>query len=230
MEQFIEFLAKLEDGGEGEEGNGRLPSLQRLGQMLGQSVPQVREQVAVARALGLVEARPRVGLRRLPYSFAPAASLSLHYAVHRDRRFFEQFSDLRKHLEMAYFHEAAATLQPEDLEALQRLVASAWEKLRGEPIQIPHQEHRALHITIFRRLENVFVVGLLEAYWDAYEAVGLNLYTDYAYLETVWQYHQRIVEALVAGDVEAAYRALVEHTDLLYHREGDVRRQDDVRS
>lgn len=216
MEQFIEFLAQLPDG---EDGNGRLPSLKELGAMLGQSVPQVREQVAVARALGLVEARPRVGLRRRPYSFAPAVSLSLRYAVHRDRRYFEQFSDLRKHLEMAYFHEAAAALQPEDLQILQGLVAAAWEKLRGEPIRIPHAEHRALHLTIFCRLENPFVVGLLEAYWDAYEAVGLNLYADYAYLEAVWRYHERMVQALVAGEVEAAYRALVEHTELIYHRD-----------
>jgi hypothetical protein len=39
-------------------------------------------------------------------------------------------------------------------------------------------------------------VGLLEAYWDAYEAVELNTYADYAYLQEVWRYHERIVEAI----------------------------------
>ncbi len=71
---------------------------------------------------------------------------------------------------------------------------------------------------IFRRLENPFVLGLLEAYWAAYEAVGLNLFADYRYLETVWTYHQQIVDAICTEDYEAGYQALVDHKDLLYHR------------
>jgi len=71
---------------------------------------------------------------------------------------------------------------------------------------------------IYSRLDNPFVQGLLEAYWEIYEAVGLNLYADYNYLERVWTYHQQMVDAICAGDFESGYRALVEHKDLLYHR------------
>jgi DNA-binding FadR family transcriptional regulator len=72
-----------------------------------------------------------------------------------------------------------------------------------------------LHLTIYRRLNNPFVTGLLFAYWDAYETVGLNFFTDYNYLTEVWNYHQKMVEAICAHDVQAGYIALTEHSDLI---------------
>ena len=217
-EQFplLQYLANAASPNEQET---RLPPLKQAGEDLGWSITRVREELAVAKALGFVEARPRVGLRRLPYTFAPAASLSLHYALELDRdRYFAQFADLRRKVEAAYFHQAAQMLTEEDKNHLKQLVKSAWEQLRGTPVRIPHKEHRELHLTIFRRLNNVFVQGILEAYWDAYESVGYSRYTDYTYLSKVWEYHQRIVDAICSGDYDAGYQALLEHTELLYHR------------
>ncbi len=192
-----------------------MPSLSQLSGELGISVASLREQLEVAKALGLVEIRPRTGIRRLPYSFFPAVRQSLFCGMKLDRANFTRFADLRIHIEEAYWEEAVRKLTAEDLERLQSLLASAWEKLHGEPIQIPHAEHRELHLSIYRRLENPFVLGLLEAYWDAYESVGLNLYADYRYLEQVWTYHQLMVDSIVAGDYSAGYQALVEHQHLL---------------
>jgi len=212
---LLQYLARAA----AQSDNAHLPPLKEAGEALGWSITRVREELAVAKALGLVEARPRVGLRSLPYTFTPAVSLSLHYALQLDKdQYFQQFADLRKKIEMAYFHQAARLLTEEDKAHLQNLVASAWEQLRGSPIRIPHREHRDLHLTIYRRLNNVFVQGILEAYWDAYESVGYNRYTDYDYLSTVWKYHQRIVDAIRAGDYDQGYQALLEHTELLYHR------------
>jgi DNA-binding GntR family transcriptional regulator len=97
-------------------------------------------------------------------------------------------------------------------------MARAMEKLNGDPIHIPHAEHRELHLSIYSRLNNPFVTGILEAYWEAYEAVGLNMYTDIHYLKNVWEYHRQMVDAICTGDVEAGYHALLEHTDLLLQR------------
>jgi len=196
----------------------RLPALTELSKVLGISVSALREQLEVARALGLVEVRPRTGMRRMPYSFFPAVQKSLFYAIQRSKNFFHQFAELRNHIEASYWDAAVAELKPEDLGYLKNLVEKAWGKLRGSPPQIPHEEHRLLHLTVFSRLNNPFVQGLLEAYWDAYEAVGLNVYTDLHYLEQVWQYHQDMVDALLDGDFDAGYEALVEHKDLLTHR------------
>jgi len=219
---FLEYLSRQA----AQNGHGaHLPPLKEAGKALGWSITRVREELAVAKALGFVEARPRVGLRRLPYTFTPAVSLSLHYALHLDKeKYFQQFADLRKKVEAAYFHEAARLLTDEDKAHLQALIASAWEQLRGNPIHIPHAEHRDLHLTIYRRLNNTFVQGILETYWEAYEAIGYNRYTDYTYLSKVWQYHERIVQAICNGRYDEGYRTLLEHTELLYHRpfEGDA--------
>ena len=209
LSEFLQYLASH------EQVEQSLPSLTALGQELDISVASLREQLEVARALGFVEVRPRIGIRRQPYSFTPAARQSLQYALALDKKNFVSFADLRRHIETAYWYEAVNLLMPEDHSALKDLVARAWKKLRGSPIEIPHPEHRELHLTIYRRLNNPFVTGLLFAYWDAYETVGLNFFTDYKYLTEVWNYHQKMVEAICAHDVQAGYIALTEHSDLI---------------
>lgn len=213
LSEFLRYLATHE-----EVENG-LPSLKNLSMELGVSLASLREQLEVARALGLVEIKPRLGMRRRDYSFTPAVRQSLGYALALNNEHFRKYSELRNHVESAFWHQAVCKLTESDKQELRNLVARAWEKLRGTPIQVPHEEHRNLHLKIYSRLENPFVTGILEAYWEAYESVGLNVFTGgYEYLEEVWQYHQEMVEAICNGDFEAGYQALVKHTALLYHR------------
>lgn len=212
-----EFMRYLASHDEAEDG---LPTLTELSQQLGVSVASLREQLEVARALGLVEVKPgRGGTRRRPFAFTPAIRQSLGYALALDDDHFRKYADLRNHVEAAYWHEAVGKLTTEDKQDLNTIVSHAWEKLRRTPVQVPHEEHRNLHLIIFKRLENPFVTGILEAYWEAYEAVGLNVFAGgYDYLQEVWRYHQAMVESICNGDNQAGYEALVAHTDLLYHR------------
>ena len=214
--EFLEYLASSQSHGARDA--DQLPSLNDISAELGISIARLREQLEVAEALGLVEVRPRTGIRRLPYQFAPAVSQSLSYAIKIDPAYFEAFSELRNQLEAAFWDQAVHCLTAVEHNLLKDLMARAWAKLHGDPIQIPHEEHRLLHLTIYTRLNNPFVVGILESYWEAYEAVGLNVYADYGYLQQVWQYHQQIVDAILHGDYQSGYRALVEHVDLLYQR------------
>lgn len=196
----------------------RLPSLAELSATTGVSVGKLREQLEVARMLGLVEASPRRGIIRTEYNFLPPVRLSLLAGLATERRLFDSFSSLRAHLELAYWEEAVALLEPADHAHLRELVARAWNKLNQPRIQIPFQEHRELHLAIFRRLNNPFVLGLLEAYWDGYQAVELNTYADYGYLRSVWEYHGLIVEAIAAGDCALSKQLLREHMQLLTSR------------
>lgn len=213
ISEFMKYLASTESSD-----SDRLPPLTELSQELGISVASLREQLEVARTFGLVEVRPKTGIRRLPYTFAPAVVNSLAYGVRIDQNLFRSFSDLRNHIEMVYWNQAVVLLQSEDIEKLRELVRCAQEKLRGSRVQIPHAEHRELHLMIYRRLNNPFVMGILEAYWEIYEAVGLNIYTDLNYLERVWSYHQRMVESIGSGNYASGYQALIEHTDLIFQR------------
>ena len=206
----------------GVQAGDRLPSIEELSDELKISVGKLREQLEVARSLGIVEVRPRAGIRLTEASLLPSLRLGLLYSLARAPQQFEAFGVLRNHIEASFWHEAVALLQPADHAHLRALVKQAWAKLTGDPIQIPHSEHRDLHLTIYSRLANPFVHDLLEAYWEAYEAVGLSVYADYQYLRQVWTYHENIVNALERGDVDEGYRLLVEHAGLLRYLASSV--------
>lgn len=162
MNPISDFMRYLAAHQQAEE---NLPALTTLSEELGVSVASLREQLEVARALGLVDVRPRTGIRRLPYTFLPSVRQSLGYAMALDDVNFQRFADLRKHVEAAYWYEAVEKLTAEDHDKLKSLIERAWSKLNGRPIQIPHEEHKQLHLTIYGRIDNLFVSGILESYW-----------------------------------------------------------------
>lgn len=198
----------------------RLPTINELQapENLGISISKVREQLEVARALGLVEVRSKTGMRMKAYSFTPAVRLSLFFALAVDPQTFDLFTALRNHVEVAFWHEACALLTDEDTGLMRECVSAARAKLNGHLIGIPNEEHRTFHLTVFKHLDNPFVIGILEAYWDAYAAVEPNRYADYAYHQSVWNYHERILNAICAGDSDAAQALFIEHTRLLRYK------------
>jgi len=193
----------------------RLPSLAEIGGEMGVSVGKLREQVSVARGMGVVSVRPRLGIQREPFDFAEAILPTILFGLATGEAGFAHLSRLRQAIEISFWDEAVVRLTAEDKSRLGELVAAAWAKLRGEPIHIPNGEHRQLHLTIFSRLANPFVQGLLVAYWDAYDASELTRFMRYRYWIEVWTYHERIVEALCADDFECGRRLLADHFALL---------------
>lgn len=211
--EFMNYLAE-----HACEPGTQLPALSALSQELGLSISKLREQLEVARSMGFVDVRPRLGIQTRAYAFAPGIRTSMRYALAVDPEIFHQIEDMREHLESGYWETAVSKLEHADIRKLEGLVSKAWSKLRGTQIQIPHDEHRELHLTIFSRLGNPFVQGFLEAYWDAYEIVGLALYTDYRYLEQVWSAHEQMVEAIARGDDDSGHATLVKHFAILQTR------------
>jgi DNA-binding FadR family transcriptional regulator len=193
----------------------RLPPLTEVGDDMGVSVGKLREQVSVARGLGVVSVRPRLGIQREPFDFAETVLPAVLFSLATGEACFAQLSRLRQAIEVSFWDEAVVLLTSDDKARLGQLVSDAWAKLRGDPIHIPNGEHRQLHLTIFGRLDNPFVRGLLVAYWDAYEASELTRFVGYQYWLDVWTYHQRIVEALCADDFEHGRGLLKEHFSLL---------------
>lgn len=208
-----EFLGHLID--QGIEPGERLPALTELSKELGVSVGKLREQLELARQLGFVSVRPRLGTRRESFDFYPAVRASLMFGLATGDATFDQFSQLRQTIETSMWHQAVTELQQKDKQRLHELVVKAREKLQDEPVHIPNNEHRELHLTIFSRLNNPFVQGLLQAYWDAYEATELTRFADYQYWLDVWSYHERIVEAICQNEFENGRQLLLEHFRLL---------------
>jgi DNA-binding FadR family transcriptional regulator len=193
----------------------RLPPLNDIGTEMGVSVGKLREELAVARGLGFVTVRPRLGIQREMFDFSQVVLPGVLYGLATGEADFTQFSKLRQTLEANFWNEAVQLLTLEDKATLQTLVRQAWAKLHGNPIHIPKDEHRFLHLTIFGRLQNPFVQGLLVAYWDAYDAGELTRYMGYDYWLRVWQYHERIIEALCQNEYALGQQLLIEHFKLL---------------
>jgi len=192
-----------------------IQSIQKINSELGFSTACLREQMELAKNLGIISAQPRKGIEILPYKFKPAVEKSLYYAINLDQKYFQQFSEIRTHLEQAYFIESVRLLDANNIQELKAYVHQAQNKLEGFPVQIPHQEHRNYHLTFFKPLNNVFLTGFLETYWDMYEQTGLNLYNNLEYLINVWKYHQHIIEEIEIGDFVKAERLLIDHMELI---------------
>jgi len=214
QEEFIDYLVQKQV----DSSNKDIPSIEAISKELSISVACLREQMELARNLGLIKTQPRKGIEIQPYSFTPAVIKSLYYAIKIDKSYFDQFADLRTHLERTYFREAAALLTEKDCHELMELIKTAQKKLKDNPARIPHSEHRKYHLLIYKRLNNVFLNGLLECYWDTYEMVGLNVYTDLAYLEAVWKYHENIGRCLLEKQIDKAYQMMIDHIKLISQR------------
>ncbi len=213
LNPFMQYLAD-----QNNKDGCRLPSLSELSKSTQTSIPSLREQLEVARAFGFVEVRPKTGIRKNKYRFTPAVTASLGYAVKADPGLFESFADLRRHIESAYFEEAASLLTKADIDSLEILIETAKTKITSKPIEIPFFEHRDFHLLMYSHLENTFVSGLLEAYWQMYEDVGLNRYTEIEYQIRVWNYHERIVDSIRIGEFSNSKKTLLEHMILLQQR------------
>jgi DNA-binding FadR family transcriptional regulator len=208
-----EFLKYLVDNH--VEPGDRVPTLNKISKELNLSVGKLREQLEVARSLGFVSVRTRKGIQREPFDFKPAVLISLLFSLGTGETQFKQYSELRQAVEKSMWYEAVAHLTLQDKQNLHKLVEQAWQKLRNHQVHVPNGEHRQFHLTIFSRLENPFVQGLLEAYWDAYEASELTRFVNYQYWVDVWTYHEKIVEALEKDDFDLGLTLLTEHFCLL---------------
>lgn len=193
----------------------RLPTLSDISQELGVSVGKLREELEVARSMGVVSVRPRLGIQREPFDFSQVLLDGVSFSLATGDADFESYSRLRQVVETGFWDQAVTLLTAKDIESLQELVKKAWGKLRGEPIHIPNREHRDFHLTIFSRLNNPFVQGILVAYWEAYQASELTRFASYLYWIEVWSYHERIVDALFHNNFSLGRQLLVEHFSLL---------------
>ncbi len=213
LSTFLEYLASSKF-----DSDEPLPTLSSLSEELGVSLSSLREQLEVARALGFIEIKPRAGMRKLPFNFSDSVKVSTLYGIKKDPELFKSYTNLRNHLELSYWYEAASQLTISDISEMCKLVNAAKQKLSMVPPQLPSSEHRSLHMTLYSKLDNIFVVGLLDTYWDLFEEFGYNDIPDREYQEKVWLFHSKIVESLKNRDFTLGYNLMREHMDLLNQR------------
>ncbi len=217
MQTITRYLIDARLTGRGDD-RVKLPPMGDLAKELGVSRGKVREELIAAQAYGVVEMRPGDGTYVNAFDFHAAIRPAVVYSIACDAESFNHFRKLRAHLEVAFWDEATRALDEADHAQLEQIVERAQRKLESKPIQIPHEEHRELHLHIFSKLGNPFVEGLLKAYWDAYEAVELHLYFDISYYEKMWTSHRALVDALKLNQLRKGKEVLARHFTILESR------------
>lgn len=189
------------------EPGDRLPSERELASLLEASRPSVREAVQVMQAEGRVEVRHGVGIfvaapetrRRLQATMTPPPDLS-------------QLFDLREVLEVSATRWAAERQRPA-LGEVRTAFDALEEHLRAGDID--WDEVQRLDITFHTRIVQACGNLLLEQTQSIiYDMILEGMRTTLTVPGRIEQSrcdHERILEALEAGDPEAAGRAALEH-------------------
>jgi len=186
---------------------GRLPTEHTLARRFRVSRPIVREAIQGLKALGVVESRPKIGLRVLPFD------LTTHFdqiipRIRTDEERAELY-ELRCLLEPAILGLAARRVTPDALERLERLLERPLPRGRNG-VREGIARDVAFHEELWRIAGNRFVLsfrGLLLRYFADLERHPRRRATEGLMRKTNDQ-HLAIVHALKSGDVERAQREL----------------------
>jgi GntR family transcriptional regulator, transcriptional repressor for pyruvate dehydrogenase complex len=186
---------------------GRLPTEHTLARRFRVSRPIVREAIQGLKAIGVVESRPKTGLRVLP--FDPTVHFDQIIPRIRTDEEREELYELRCLLEPAILKLAAQRVTPAAIDRLERLLTPPLG--RGpDGIREGLSRDVAFHEELWRIAGNRFVLsfrGLLLRYFADLERHPRRRATGALMRKTNGQ-HLAIVRALKAGDVDRAEREL----------------------
>ena len=191
---------------------GRLPTEHTLARRFHVSRPIVREAIQGLKALGVVESRPKTGLRVLP--FDPTAHFDQIIPRIRTNEEREELYELRCLLEPAILRLAAQRATPAGLDRLERLLRPPLSKGR-QAISQGLARDVAFHEELWRIAGNRFVLsfrGLLLQYFADLER-PLGRRPTGALMRKTNNQHLAIVRALRAGDVDRALRELARNLE-----------------
>jgi len=186
---------------------GRLPTEHTLARRFRVSRSMIREAIQALKTLGIVESRPKTGLRVLP--FDPTTHFDqLIPRIRTDEERAELY-ELRCLLEPAILRLAAERVTPEEIDRLERLLAPPLRKGRGA-IRDGLARDVAFHEELWRIAGNRFVLsfrGLLLRYFADLERHPRR-HASEALMRKTNDQHLAIVRALKAGNVDRAQREL----------------------
>jgi GntR family transcriptional regulator, transcriptional repressor for pyruvate dehydrogenase complex len=186
---------------------GRLPTEHTLARRFHVSRPIVREAIQALKALGVVESRPKTGLRVL--AFDPTAHFDQIIPRIRTAEERAELYELRCLLEPAILGLAARRVTPAGLDRLEGLLTPPLGRGR-DAVRDGLARDVAFHEELWRIAGNRFILsfrGLLLRYFADLERHPRRRATG-ALMRKTNNQHLAIVKALKAGDVARAQREL----------------------
>ena len=185
---------------------------EELAEMLGVSRVPIRESMRTLAAQGLIEIRRGQGMfvvaRDVEATVDQLASVLL-----TQRARFEELFAVRRLLEPAAARWAATRRDPGDVEQLERILAEAEAAGGLDPPDFDAVAERdtQLHVKVAAAADNRVLVRIMQAIQDLHRD---QLETSQRYagrLRETLKDHRRIVDAIVAGDADAAEELMSAH-------------------
>ena len=211
-QQIAQQLRQLITSGEFPPGS-RLPAERELAALLGVSRPSVREALIALEVEGWVEVRTGSGVYVLRDSAQRAAVAATEWGpleVIRARRVVEG--------EVAAL--AAQFRQTPHLQGMQAALQSM--QADAQAGRAPLEGDRAFHLTLAAACGNAVLADTVTQFWDARKGPLFERLGDYFETPDSWRSaiaeHQRVLQALQAGDADAARAAMHHHMDQSHER------------
>src|SRR5882757_2192101 len=190
----------------------RLPGDAELIAMFAVSRPVLRESVKTLVAKGLLSTKARVGtvvLERGAWNMFDADVLAWHLDAGIDKRFLGDLAEIRLAVEPRAAALAAIRRSEADIVELKR----AMDRMRSaasDSVGFADAD-LALHIAVANASGNLFMRSIGNVIEAALRASFLlSAPVESQDRDTVLLWHQRIVDAITAGEAEAAAAAIVE--------------------
>jgi DNA-binding FadR family transcriptional regulator len=190
----------------------RLPGDAELITMFGVSRPVLRESVKTLVAKGLLTTKARVGTvvrGRSDWNMFDADVLAWHLDAGIDKRFLTDLAEIRLAVEPRAAALAAERRSDDDLAEMRK--AMEW-MMREPSTSVAFAEaDLSLHVAIANASGNPFmrsIGAVIEAALRASFVLSAPVVT--ADRDTVLSWHQGIVDAIAAGDADAASTAMIE--------------------
>ncbi|MET8331601.1 FCD domain-containing protein [Streptomyces sp. NPDC005181] len=192
-----------------------LPTETELMAMFGVSRNSLREALKSLQAMHIIEIRRGFGTYIGSMSLEPLIDGLAFRTVVGHRRGQDSLLELlqlREALEAGLMSSLAGNLDDEDLAALDGLVRRMHEEV-AEQGAIAAATDRAFHLALYGSLDNRLLSELLDAFWSAFHQSRAQDTGQAADGSELARTHGRIVDALHAGDAEAATAAVHQHFD-----------------
>lgn len=192
-----------------------LPPEAELARQIGVSRPSLREAMRALQTIGVVEARHGVGTFVGHFSF-DAFTNGLAFQIDIENRQDEsgiardlnELVAIREALESSVVSRLAGTYSEEDIAALYALTGQMEQAAAAG--QMFADEDWRFHEVLYRPTGNRLLLRMLKAFWTVSDRVRQTTPSP-EYLQITARDHRVLVDALAAGDGDAAARAMRDH-------------------
>lgn len=190
-----------------------LPSETSLAGSFGVSRPVIREALKNLEGKGVLEIVNGKGAIVRPIDSDPLR-LFFQRAMQMERGTILELMEVRRGLEVQAANLAAQRREPQDMDALTRVVRAMRENM-GD-VETYTRLDVEFHLRLAAASHNMLLVYLVESIRDTLRnsiSAGLQSRGSSLHLEGIQEAHEALLKTLAAGDAAAAVRAMEHHFD-----------------